>query len=78
MFSASGLGVELKELKYDNVFRFYFFSNAKLVKIPDREELELILIKFIAMSKKGKEQQEIIENVEKLKQDLRMYGFDFF
>ncbi len=68
-------GIELKELKYDNVFRFYFLTNEKIIKILDRDELELILIKIIAMSKKGKEQQKIIN---KLKKDLRKYGFDFF
>lgn len=68
-------GIELRELKYDNVFRFYFFSNERAIKILDRNELEYILIKIIAMSKKGKEQQKMID---KLKKELKDKGFDFF
>ena len=67
--------IKLKELKYEKVFRLYFFSNEELVKIMDQEELESILIKFVDMSKKGKEQQKIID---RLKNDLRKFGFDFF
>ncbi len=67
--------IELRELKYENVFRFYFFTNKNLVKILDEDELQLILIKFVEISKKGKEQQKIID---KLKKDLKKYGFDWF
>ncbi len=68
-------GIQLRELKYDNVFRFYYFSNAYLVKVINRDELGLILLKFQAMSKKGKVQQKVID---KLKADLKKNGFDFF
>jgi len=67
--------IELRELKYENVFRFYFFTNEKLVKVLDEDELQAILIKFVEMSKKGKEQKKVID---KLKKDLRKFGFDWF
>lgn len=66
--------VELRELKYENVFHLYFFTNEQLVKVLDEDELQAILIKFVEMSKK-KEQQEIIDM---LKVDLKKYGFDWF
>jgi hypothetical protein len=67
--------IKLKEIRYENVFRFYFFTNEELIKILDEKDLQDILIKFVDMSKKGKEQQEIIN---KLKKDLKEFGFDFF
>ena len=67
--------IKIKEIRYENVFRLYFLTNEELVKILDKNDLRDILIKFVAMSKKGKEQQEIIN---KLKEDLKKYGFDFF
>ncbi len=67
--------VKLKELRYDKVFRFYFLINNDLVKIMDRVELDNLLIKFVDMSKKGKEQQEVID---RLKNDLKKLGFEFF
>lgn len=67
--------VQLREIRYDSVFRFYYFSNKSALKILGKDELSLILIKFQAMSKKGKEQQEIIN---KLKKDLKKFGFDYF
>ena len=67
--------VELRELKYENAFRFYFFTNEKLVKILDEDELRMTLIKFVEMSKKGKEQERVIK---KLKEDLQKHGFDWF
>jgi hypothetical protein len=68
-------GIKLKELKFNNVYRFYFFTNDNIIKILDEDELHSILIKFVEMSKKGKEQKEIIN---KLKKDLKKFGFDFF
>ena len=68
-------GIQLREIRYNSVFRFYYFSNEQLVKILNEDELQMILIKFEAMSKKGKEQQEVID---KLKADLKKYGFDWF
>lgn len=73
-FVASIGFVELRELKYENSFRFYFFTNQKLVKVLEEDELQSMIIKFVEMSKK-KEQQKIIN---KLKEDLKKYGFDWF
>ena len=67
--------IKIKELKYQNVFRLYFLTNEDLVKAMDDVDLKNLLIKFVEMSKKGKEQQEIIN---RLKEDLKKYGFDFF
>lgn len=73
LISSIGL-VELRELKYENVFKFYFFTNEKSVKVLDEDELQSTIIKFVEMSKK-KEQNAIIK---KLKDDLKKYGFDWF
>lgn len=67
-------GIQLRELRFDDVFRLYFFSNGELVKMLDENELQIVLIKFIEMSKKDDQQTTI----ERLKRDLRSYGFDWF
>ncbi len=64
--------VILKELKYKN-FRFYFIHSANLFKLLSEEELKQELLKFVAMSRKGKEQQQIIDRV---KREIKSFGFD--
>lgn len=68
-------GIQLREIRYDSLFRFYYFSNLELIKILDKDELSMILIKFEAMSKKDKDQQKVINT---LKKDLKKYGFEYF
>ncbi len=64
----------IKELKHKS-FRFYCIHSTKITKILTQEELQNELIKFVAMSKKGKEQQRVIN---KIKTDLQQFGFDWF
>ena len=64
----------IKELKH-NSFRFYFILKGNTLKIMNREGLTNEIIKFIGMSKKGKEQQRVIDRVKK---ELINNGFNFF
>jgi len=64
----------LKEMRFKN-FRFYYIHSAKLLKIGLIEDLQSEIIKCIAMSDKSKEQQEVIN---KIKDNLKKYGFDWF
>ncbi len=53
--------VAIKELKFKS-FRFYFVTDAFKVKFLGIEELENLLIKFVRMSDK-KKQQKVIEEI---------------
>lgn len=64
----------IKELKY-NSFRFYFILKGNVLKIIDKKGLTEEIIKFIAMSKKGKEQQKVIDRIKK---ELKNQGFNNF
>lgn len=66
--------VAIKELRHKK-FRFYFIQSSKVLKLLSEEDLKNHIIKFIAMSDKSKEQQHIIN---KLKNYLRSFGFDWF
>ena len=66
--------VILKELKHKN-FRFYFIHSANLFKLLSKDELKQELLKFVAMSDKGKEQQRVINRV---KNEIKSFGFDWF
>jgi hypothetical protein len=66
-------GIVIKELKFEG-FRFYFITNGYKIKFLEIQELNDILIKFVAMSDK-KDQQEVIE---KIKHILRMLGEEGF
>jgi hypothetical protein len=61
--------IVIKELRYNN-YRFYFITEGYRVKLLKLEELNDLLIKFIAMSDK-KTQQKIIEDIKKI---LRTFG----
>ena len=66
--------IVVKELKHKS-FRFYCVHSTQIMKTLTQEELQDEIIKFIAMSKKGKEQQEVIERIKK---DLKKFGFEWF
>lgn len=56
--------VIIKEIKYKK-FRFYFIHSSGLIKLMSKEDLKNELIKFIAMSDKSPEQQEVINRIKK-------------
>jgi len=62
-------GIIIKELKYEK-FRFYFITDGYKIKLLKTEELQDLLIKFVAMSDK-KNQQNVIEDIKKV---LRSFG----
>lgn len=64
----------IKELKYKK-FRVYFIQSKNTLKILSEKEFQTAIIKFIALSLKGKEQQKFIDRI---KSDLLKKGFDFF
>ncbi|MBW2998785.1 hypothetical protein KY321_04555 [Candidatus Woesearchaeota archaeon] len=64
--------IQLKEIKL-NKFRIYFLIDKNIIKVVKKEEVESI-IKFISISTK-KNQQKIIN---KIKENLRDFGFDFY
>ena len=53
--------IMLKEIKYSK-FRFYFITDGRILKFGTKEELEMMLIKFLAMSEK-KDQNKIIKKI---------------
>ncbi|MFT4261109.1 MAG: hypothetical protein ACMXX9_01610 [Candidatus Woesearchaeota archaeon] len=66
--------IVVKELKYKK-FRFYFFHSNNILKILSLDDLKNEIIKFVAMSDKSKEQQKVIN---RLKSDIKNFGFDWF
>ena len=53
-------GIMIKELKYKS-FRFYFLVDAFKIKVFSREELTDVLLRFVRMSDKKRQQKEIDE-----------------
>ncbi len=53
-------GIVIKEIKYKN-FRFYFITDGHKLKIMDNSKLTELLIRFIRMSDKKRQQQTINE-----------------
>lgn len=64
-------GILLKELKYKN-FRFYFLIENNNLKFITKSKLMDIIIKFIKMSDKDK-QQDVIDYI---KSKLKNHGLD--
>jgi hypothetical protein len=67
-------GVVIKELKYRNVYRFYFITDAHKVKFLQSEELKELLIKFVRMSHK-RDQQQVIDAIKNILRSLGEEGF---
>jgi hypothetical protein len=59
--------------KRDNTFRFYFIVQNNIKHVITKEELNMMLVKFVALSKKNNQQAVI----DKLKADLQKFGFKF-
>ena len=53
-------GIVIKELKYKN-FRFYFITDGYKLKCLGQKELTDLLLKFVRMSDKNKQQKTINE-----------------
>lgn len=64
----------IKELKYKK-FRVYFIQSKNTIRVVSADDLRDDIIKFVALSQKGKEQQKTIDRV---KNDLLDKGFDWF
>ena len=62
-------GIVIKELRYNN-FRFYFITDGFKIKFLQIFELNDLLIKFVRMSDKKKQQKTIDE----IKEILRKFG----
>lgn len=62
-------GIVIKELKYEK-FRFYFITNGFEVKFLEIKDLQSLVIKFIRMSNKKRQQKTI----EEIKHVLRIFG----
>ncbi len=63
----------LKEIRYKS-FRFYFITDGYKVKFLKPEELKDLLIKFVRMSDKDKQQ----ETIDEIKYVLRKLGEEGF
>ena len=59
-------GIVIKELKYET-FRFYFLTDGHILKFGTQQELAILLITFIRMSKKKDQQKTIDEIIDILK-----------
>ncbi|MFW5746823.1 MAG: hypothetical protein ACOCWQ_04735 [Nanoarchaeota archaeon] len=66
-------GILVKELKYQS-YRFYFLVDGYKLKFLECDELQDLLIKFVRMSDKDKQQQTI----NQIKQVLRQLGPEGF
>lgn len=67
-------GFTIKELRYDNSFRFYFIIDRSNINVLSKEELVNLLIKFIKMSTKNN-QQKTIDEIKKVLIKLGPEGF---
>jgi len=65
--------IVIKELRFES-FRFYFITDGFKVKFLKIEELNDILIKFVAMSNK-KDQQKVINEIKHILRTLGTEGF---
>jgi len=63
-------GIIIKEIRYNNVFRFYFITDGYKLKVLGQNELTGLLIKFVRMSGK-KDQQKVIDEIKYV---LRNFG----
>jgi len=66
--------VVIKELKYKK-FRFYFITDGYKIKFLEISELQNLLIKFVAMSDKNK-QQKTIDEIKYVLKNLGSEGFE--
>jgi hypothetical protein len=66
--------VLIKELKYKG-FRFYFLVDGFRLKVVSKDELVDILMKFVRMSDK-KRQQEAIDDIKTILQKIGPGGFE--
>ena len=62
-------GIVIKELRYKN-FRFYFITDGFKLKVMNESAIIGLLIKFVRMSDKKKQQKTI----EEIKDILRKFG----
>ncbi len=65
--------IVVKEIKY-GVYRFYFITDGYRVKILKNDELSDLLIKFVRMSDKDK-QQKVIDEIKDVLRKLGGEGF---
>lgn len=65
--------IVIKELRFES-FRFYFITDGFKIKFLKIEELNDILIKFVAMSNK-KDQQKVINEIKHILRTLGSEGF---
>ena len=65
--------IVIKELRYES-FRLYFITDGYKVKFLKVEELNDLLIKFVAMSDK-KNQQKVIDEIKHVLRTLGTEGF---
>ncbi|MCX6748759.1 MAG: hypothetical protein NT076_04075 [Candidatus Pacearchaeota archaeon] len=66
-------GILISEIRY-KTYRFYFITDGFKIKILKSEELENLLIKFVAMSDK-KTQQQVIDSIKEVLRNLGERGF---
>jgi hypothetical protein len=66
-------GIVIKELKYEG-FRFYFITDAHRVRFMEEKELVDLLLRFVRMSDK-KKQQKTIEAIKEVLLTLGPKGF---
>ncbi len=64
-------GIAIKELKYKS-FRFYFIADAHKIQFLNKEELHNLLIRFVRMSNKKYQQ----ENIDEIRKILLSTGFE--
>lgn len=57
--------------KRDKTFRYYFIVKNDIKYVITKDELNQMLVKFVALSKKYNQQNVI----DKLKKDLQQFGF---
>ena len=71
-----GGGIIIKELKY-GVYRFYFITEGYKVKFLKSDELRDLLIKFVRMSDKDRQEEVISEIKSVLKASVSYKGYNF-
>lgn len=67
-------GIVIRELKYKN-YRFYFILDGFKLKFLNKEELQDLLLKFVRMSDK-KRQQSTIDAIKDILRKIGPSGFD--
>ncbi len=66
-------GIVIKELKYKN-FRFYFITDGFKIKCLDEKQLIDLLLRFVRMSDK-KKQQKVIDEIKHVLVTIGPSGF---